>query len=749
MNTGAKDGDDLASDPHRAVKPPKGKMHFDDDDMADYDDGYYDQLDEIFAVFGKKVSEDEAADALEATDYDVDAAIALLKSQQAKKAASSASSSLAASNASSKRVSPAPASKAKPSLKPSDPESGEQGKLSKLQQLLLQKKLSNSKEDNTESTESKVSGNSSLAALARLRSKKSTSSSPALARLKAKRAASESPPAPPSVQGDTDAIASSTVQTGKAVTPTVEIEEPVVSYEAASVPTPMGKPSRFGALLGASSFVSSRSSISNTVNLAPQSKQAFSKPSPDERVLAAQQNAFETKSKPQQEPAPAKKPSKIQATKPKETLLSQLKSMRLKPHVSFVVIGHVDAGKSTLMGRLLMDSGAVAKRTIDKYERESSKIGKSSFALAWVMDATKEERERGVTVDIGEASFETENTRFTVVDAPGHRDYVPNMIAGVSQADIAVLVVDAGPNAFESGFSLDGQTKEHAILARSLGIETMVVAVNKLDMENWDMHRFEDIKIQLTEFLSRMVGFDVKKLIFVPTSGKNGDNVFNRSNTPGYSGPSLVEALESVDVRARDYSGPFRFIVSNVFQENHQSTITITGKVVSGAIERGDPLLNSSQGGQTPGMVKALNSGGQDAAVSGDVTELSLDWDLDYCRPGDVLTSPEAAVLPITTFDARIVLFETKKPILTGSKLSFYMGRVNQTVKLKKIISLAGKEGKPPRHLTKRQTAKVTLELSEPAVLLPFSEGKDLGRFVLRLDGSTIGGGIVESIGAS
>lgn len=707
-------------------------MHFDEDDMADYDDDYYDQLDEIFAVFGKKVKEEEAAEALEKTDYDVDAAIALIRAQQSKKA-----TPVSGSSASLKKASSSPAASPKIGQKQPASASGGQGKLSKLQQL-LQKKAQGPKEDSPDSGEIKTSAG--ITALARLRSKDSSSGTSALAaRLKARKTASESPPpSNPSPQAEKQVVAEPT----DSLPSEERSPSPIVFEKTVFDPsTSMGKPSRFGALLGASSFVAPCSNVANTVSTAPQAKSAFSELSPDEKVLAAQQNAFQPKAKPQ----PKEAPKVVKKTKPKDELLSQLKSMKLKPHVSFVVIGHVDAGKSTLMGRLLVDSGAVSKRTIDKYERESSKIGKSSFALAWVMDATKEERERGVTVDIGEASFETENTRFTVVDAPGHRDYVPNMIAGVSQADIAVLVVDAGPNAFESGFSLDGQTKEHAILARSLGIDTLVIAVNKLDMENWDMERFEDIKIQLTEFLSRMVGYDTKKLIFVPTSGKTGDNVVKRSNTPGYTGPSLVEALESVDVRARDYSGPFRFIVSNVYQEDHQSTSTITGKVVSGAIEKSDPLLNITQGGDLPGTVKAVAAGGNQMAISGDVAELSIDWDVEYCRPGDVLSSPEAAVQPITTFDARIVLFDTKRPILTGSKLSFYMGRVNQTIKLKKIISLVGKDGKPPRHLTKRQTALVTLELTEPTVLLPYKDGKDLGRFVLRLDGFTVGGGVVES----
>ena len=201
---------------------------------------------------------------------------------------------------------------------------------------------------------------------------------------------------------------------------------------------------------------------------------------------------------------------------------SEYEKSTRKTEASFVVIGHVDHGKSTLMGRLLYDLKVVDQRSIDKYRKDASNMGKSSFALAWVMDSTSEERERGVTVDIAMNHFETDKTKFTILDAPGHRDFIPNMIAGASQADFAVLVIDAATNSFESG--LKGQTKEHALLVRSMGVQRVIIAVNKMDTTSWNEDRFTEIKQQMTAFLTS-AGFQAKNLAFIPCAGLTGDNI--------------------------------------------------------------------------------------------------------------------------------------------------------------------------------------------------------------------------------
>src|SRR4051794_39639196 len=203
--------------------------------------------------------------------------------------------------------------------------------------------------------------------------------------------------------------------------------------------------------------------------------------------------------------------------------------------------GHVDHGKSTLMGRLLYDLKVVDQRSLDKLRKEAENIGKSSFALAWVMDQTSEERSRGITVDIATNHFETKRTRFTILDAPGHRDFVPNMIAGASQADFAVLVIDASTGNFESG--LKGQTKEHALLVRSMGVQRIIVAVNKMDSAEWSKDRFDEIEQQMSAFLTA-AGFQPKNVSFIPCSGLQGDNILRRSSeakSSWYTGHTLVE----------------------------------------------------------------------------------------------------------------------------------------------------------------------------------------------------------------
>ena len=198
-----------------------------------------------------------------------------------------------------------------------------------------------------------------------------------------------------------------------------------------------------------------------------------------------------------------------------------------KPHINLVVIGHVDSGKSTTTGHLIYACGGIDKRTIERFEKEANDIGKGSFKYAWVLDKMKAERERGITIDISLWKFQTEKYNFTIIDAPGHRDFIKNMITGTSQADVAILIIAAGTGEFEAGYSKNGQTREHALLANTLGVKQMIVCINKMDDKsvNYSEARYNEIKTEMTSFLSK-VGYQKveERIPFIPISGFNGED---------------------------------------------------------------------------------------------------------------------------------------------------------------------------------------------------------------------------------
>lgn len=259
-----------------------------------------------------------------------------------------------------------------------------------------------------------------------------------------------------------------------------------------------------------------------------------------------------------------------------------------KPQLSVVVLGHIDAGKSTTAGHLLYKSGYVSERWMDKLTHESAACGKASFKYAWVLDKLKMERERGITVEISFAKFETPKYVFTFVDVPGHRNFVKNMIMGTSQADAALLVVTAGENEFNVEFNPTGQTREHALLAFALGIKQMVVAVNKMDCDSvaYSEARYTDVKSQVSGYLKK-VGFNTSAIPFVPISGWCGENLLERSNNmPWYDGPTLVDALNTLSVPMREVDKPLRVLIQNVYNISGVGTVA-TGRVETGVLTPG------------------------------------------------------------------------------------------------------------------------------------------------------------------
>lgn len=263
-------------------------------------------------------------------------------------------------------------------------------------------------------------------------------------------------------------------------------------------------------------------------------------------------------------------------------------SKKEKPHINLVTIGHVDSGKSTTTGHLIYKLGGIDKRTIDKYEKEATELGKGSFKYAWVLDHLKDERERGITIDIALWQFESPNFHFTVIDAPGHRDFIKNMITGASQADVAVLVIDAKQGNFEAGICKQGQTREHALLAHTLGVKQIIVAVNKMDDNSvmYSQDRFNEIKEEVVTYLTSL-GYKPEKIPFVPISGWKGDNMIEKStNLPWYKGPTLLEALDNLHAPKRPTDKPLRVPVQDVYKIGGVGTVPV-GRVETGVMKPG------------------------------------------------------------------------------------------------------------------------------------------------------------------
>ncbi|KAK2858477.1 hypothetical protein FQN49_004695 [Arthroderma sp. PD_2] len=479
----------------------------------------------------------------------------------------------------------------------------------------------------------------------------------------------------------------------------------------------------------------------------------FTEPSPDDIVIGAQNAAKDKKAKrnanqqatgkAQTDLAGGVQQLSVETVKVKSKNLNVLEEHRKakrKKAANFVVIGHVDAGKSTLMGRLLYDLKAVDQRTLDKYQREADKIGKGSFAFAWVLDQGAEERARGVTIDIASNNFETKDTNFTILDAPGHRDFVPNMIAGASQADFAVLVVDASTGKFESG--LKGQTKEHALLVRSMGVQKMVIAVNKMDLVEWSKDRFDEIEQQISSFLTT-AGFQAKNISFVPCSGLQGENIARRcedKKAGWYTGRTLIEELETSEPFSYALDKPLRMTIGDIFRGGIQNPLSISGRVDAGHLQMGDQLLVMPSGEKA--VVKSLEVDHETAdwAVAGQNVVINLtDIDPKHLRIGDIVCSPSSPAQNITSFTAKVLAFSH----LTPMHIDVHRGRLHVPGRITQLVATLDKgSGKPtkrkPKIVAPGNVARVVVELDQSIPL------EAPARVVLRSSGDTVAAGLLE-----
>ncbi|XP_068006016.1 HBS1-like protein isoform X2 [Melanerpes formicivorus] len=451
-------------------------------------------------------------------------------------------------------------------------------------------------------------------------------------------------------------------------------------------------------------------------------------------------------------PTPVKKSSK---TKQQIDVKAELeKRQGGKQLLNLVVIGHVDAGKSTLMGHLLYLLGNVNKRTMHKYEQESKKAGKASFAYAWVLDETGEERERGVTMDVGMTKFETKTKVITLMDAPGHKDFIPNMITGAAQADVAILVVDASRGEFEAGFETGGQTREHGLLVRSLGVTQLAVAVNKMDQVNWQQERFQEITSKLGQFL-KQAGFKESDVAYIPTSGLGGENLVTRGQssdlTQWYKGKCLLEQIDSFKPPQRSVDKPFRLCVADVFKDQG-SGFCVTGKIEAGYIQVGDRLLAMPPNETCTAKGITLHDEPVDWAAAGDHVSLTLTgMDIIKINVGCVFCDPKEPIKVCTRFRARVLIFNVEVPITKGFPVLLHYQTVSEPATIKRLLSVLHKSTgevtkKKPKLLTKGQNALIELQTQRPVALELYKDFKELGRFMLRYGGSTIAAGVVTEI---
>jgi elongation factor 1 alpha-like protein len=395
------------------------------------------------------------------------------------------------------------------------------------------------------------------------------------------------------------------------------------------------------------------------------------------------------------------------------------------------------------MGRLLYDLKVIDQRSIDKLRKEAETIGKSSFALAWVMDETSEERSRGVTVDIATNYFETDNTRFTILDAPGHKDFIPNMISGSSQADFPVLVIDASMNSFESG--LKGQTKEHILIARSMGMQHIIVAVNKMDTVGWSKSRFDDIVKRMTTFLTE-ASFLEKRITFIPLAGLTGENVvkkiINNSAAHWYTGETLLEALERTELPQRNLQKALRLSVADVFKGDMRSPLSISGRIDSGTLQVGDVILALPANETATIKSIEVQDCPMDWAVAGQIPTLHLaDIDPVHLRQGDMVCSPKEPVKLVKAFTSKLLAFEHVLPMpveVFRSTLNSPGGIRTLSARLNKFTGEVVK--KKPRIVKPGEVARVVVQLERE---LPIEEGM---RVVLRERGRTIGAGLMENV---
>ncbi len=414
-----------------------------------------------------------------------------------------------------------------------------------------------------------------------------------------------------------------------------------------------------------------------------------------------------------------------------------------KEHVNLIFIGHVDAGKSTLGGSILYATGMVDERTMEKYKREAKDAGRETWYLSWALDINKEERAKGKTVEVGRGFFETEKRRYTILDAPGHKTFVPNMIGGASQADVGILVISARKGEYETGFEKGGQTREHAILAKTQGVNKLVVVINKMDdpTVEWSQARYKECSTKLLTFL-KGIQYRSDDVTFMPISAQTTIGIKDRvpkSLAPWYDGPSLLEYLDSLKSLERKVNAPFMMPINGKYKD--MGTV-IEGKIEAGVIRKGsnyimmpnrDEVTISTLYGETEDEIPQAACGDQVRIRIRGVEEEDI-------LPGFVLCSPKRLVHCVSTFEAQIMLLELKSILSAGFNCVLHVHSAIEEVTfaalLHKLEKGTGRKSKKPPPFGKQgQSIIARLEVIGGAGRVCVERYEDypqMGRFTLR-----------------
>jgi len=417
-----------------------------------------------------------------------------------------------------------------------------------------------------------------------------------------------------------------------------------------------------------------------------------------------------------------------------------------KTHINLVFIGHVDHGKSTTVGRLLFDSGSIDEQAMRKLKDKAEELGKGGFEFAFVMDNLKEERERGLTIDLAHKRFETQKYYFTIIDAPGHKDFIKNMITGASQADAGVLVVSANPSD-----GVQAQTKEHIFLAKTLGVNQLIIAINKMDMAKYDQKRFDEVKKDV-EALLKSVGYKPEDIPFVPVASLPGDNVVKKSeNMSWYDGKNLLETLDTLKEPEKPTDLPLRLPIQDVYNITGIGLVPV-GRVETGVMKVGDKVVvvPGREGKGVEGEVKTIEMHHEQMqqAEPGDNIGFNVRGigKKDIAR-GDVLGHTDNVPTVATEFTAQMVVLNHPTVITVGYTPVFHVHTAQvacQVTAIEKKLDPATGETKEenPDFIKNGDAAIVKIKPVQPMVIEKQKEIPQMARFAIRDSGATVAAGM-------